>query len=74
MRNSFILILALVSKLLLAAVQACVGQMVGSITLGSGRAATNAYQAQLQCMFGDGWQVRNFGFNRSTLLNHGNRA
>jgi alpha-L-fucosidase 2 len=49
---------------------ACVGD---SITAGSGVAdrANDSYPAQLGKMLGDGWEVKNFGVSRCTLLNRG---
>ncbi|MDB6023965.1 MAG: Acetylesterase, lipase-GDSL family [Verrucomicrobiales bacterium] len=51
---------------------ACIGD---SITYGYGIAnrEKDSYPAQLQALLGDGWQVRNFGFNGATALKKGTK-
>lgn len=51
---------------------ACVGD---SVTYGYGieDRQNDSYPAQLQALLGSGYEVRNFGHNGATLLNHGHR-
>lgn len=51
---------------------ACVGDSV-TYGYGIGDRDNDSYPAQLQALLGGGFEVRNFGHNGATLLNHGHR-
>lgn len=72
-RFAFVLLFLVASSRLFAQSTvkiACVGN---SITFGAGMVnrEKNAYPVQLQAMLGEGYEVRNFGVNGTTLLKNG---